>query len=344
MRMVDGVITRVQALLRTPARPPMAVMIDPEHADRPLPGGRLDPRRDYFEVRVNRLHLGYEREWFSRFVPVVFVASEFSHDGAHTAVPALVGPGLIEHLGGATPVGSVIADSRVAGPHPVPPGGVAVSVVLYRVEKEQVAQALFDVVEGAAGALDLTAGTLPYTALAKVVVNGVTALVGGDQPMLARRDHFDPVTPGYYALIDDTDGIDPADLHIRDGDLALGAGGRIEPYRASDYVLYSISRVRPQDVDLTRLPLNQTWQDVVRQATTATSKDLWRGTKATMSTLVGQLYASPDLTWEHAEALEHAWTEDMLALRDRALRRAHLADDRRPPDLARHRALSVLDL
>lgn len=344
MRMVDSVIARMQGLLRTPTRLPLSVLIDPEQVDRPLPGGRLDPRRDYFEVRINRLHLGYEREWFSRFVPVVFVASEFSHDGAPTAVPALVGPGLIERFGGITPVGSIVANSRVAGPHPVPPGGVAVSVVLYRVEKGQVTQALFDVVEGAAGALDLTAGTLPYTALAKVVVNGVTALVGGDQPLLGHRNHFDPVTPGYYALIDDAEGIDPADLHIKDGDLALREGGLLEPYRASDYVIYSIAQVRPQDVDVTRLPLNRTWQDVVRQATTATSKDLWRGTKATMSTLVGQLYASPDLTWEHAQALEREWTQDMLALRDRAVRRAHLADERRPPDLARSRALSVLDL
>ncbi|WP_409467334.1 hypothetical protein [Streptomyces sp. HC307] len=340
----ESLTARMRGLLRTPARPPLWVAIDPQRVDRPLSGGLLDPRRDYFAVRINRLHLGYEREWFTRYVPVVFAATEFSHDGTSTVAPAMVGPGLIEQLGGATPVGTVVADTRVAGPHPVPPEGVAVSVVLYRVEKEQLAQAFLDVVQSAAGALDLAAGIAPFTALAKVVVNGVTALVGGDQPVLARRDSFAPVTPGHYALVDDTGAVDPADLHVEHGELAQRVGGGLRPYRASDYVLYSIEGVPPTAVDLARLPLYRLWQDVMGQATTAVSDELWNGTKAIMSTLVGLLYASPDLTWEHARMLEQDWTQTMVTLREAAVRRAHLADDQQRPDMARSRALAVLDL
>ncbi|MFI8993257.1 hypothetical protein [Streptomyces sp. NPDC053542] len=337
--------TAVQELVRAPARPPLWTRIDPARVDRPPESGPLDPGRDYFEVRINHLHLAYGRKWFSQFTPVVFVAAEFTHDGAQAVVPAMVGPGLIQRHGAETPQGIVIANTRVAGPQPTPPGGLALSVVLYRLQTGDTAQPFLDVLQGAAGALDLAAGLAPYTALAKVVVGGVNALVGGDQPVLARRDEFEPgLRPAYYALIGPGDGVDPAGLHVRDGELAERIDGRLVPLRDVDYVLYSVARVRPEDVDVTRLPLYRVWQDVVQQATEAVTDERWLGTKAAMATLTGLLYSSPDLTWAHAESIQEHWTDVMVDLRERALRLAHLSGARTAPDRARSRALAVLDL
>lgn len=337
--------TSVKDLVRAPARPPLWARIDPRQVDPPLDEGILDPRRDYFEIRINRLHLVHGREWFSQFTPVVFAAAEFVHDGADAVAPAMVGPGLIQRHGAQTPLGTVLADTRIAGPHPAPPGGLALSVVLYRLQVGDTAQPFLNVMQGAAGALDLAAGLAPYTALAKVIVNGVNALVGGSRPVLARRDDFQPgLRPAYYALVGPDGGTDPADLHVSAGELMHRVDGRMVPYRDTDYVLYSVTRVAPAAVDITRLPLFRTWQDVVQQAMEAVTEERWLGTKAAMATLIGQLYASPDLTWEHAEALQHEWTESMVALHRRAVALAQLSGDRAPLDLARTRALSVLDL
>ena len=76
------------------------------------------------------------------------------------------------------------------------------------------AAGFLDVLEGAAGALDLAAGLLPYTALATVVVRGVTSLTGGERALMARRDQFTAVTATYYALIDPTAEVDPESLHV----------------------------------------------------------------------------------------------------------------------------------
>ncbi|MEV0598417.1 hypothetical protein AB0I82_03790 [Streptomyces sp. NPDC050315] len=335
----------VRELVRAPARPPLWTCIDPARVDRPPDPGTLDPGRDYFEVRINHLHLAHGQKWFSQFTPVVFIAVEFVHDGAQVVVPAMVGPGLIQRHGVETPQGIVVANTRVAGPQPTPPGGLALSVVLYRLQTGNTAQPFLDVLQGAAGSLDLVAGIAPYTALAKVVVGGVDALVGGDQPVLARRDEFEPgLRPAHYALVDPGDGIDPAGLHVREGELAQRVNGRLVPLREVDYVLYSVARVRPENVDVTRLPLYRVWQDVVQQATEAVTDERWLGTKAGMATLTGLLYSSPDLTWEHADSLREQWTGTMVDLRERALRLAHLSDAGTAPDPARARALAVLDL
>ncbi|MEN8654162.1 hypothetical protein ABCR94_27090 [Streptomyces sp. 21So2-11] len=335
----------VRGLVRAPAQPPLWTRIDPSRVDRPLEGGTLDPRRDYFEIRINRLHLAHGRQWFSEFTPVVFAATEFVRDGADAVTPAMVGPGLIQRHGAETPLGTVLANTRVAGPHPAPPGGLALSVVLYRLQTGDTAQPFLNVMQGAAGALDLAAGLTPYTALAKVVVDGMNALVGGTQPLVARRDEFEPgLRPAHYALIGPESRVDPACLHISEGELAHWSDGRLVPFRSTDYVLYSLARVAPKDVDVTRLPLFRTWQDVVKQATEAVTDERWLGAKAAMATLIGQLYGSPDLTWEHAEILQQEWTETMVALRERAVGLAHLSDDRTPLTPARSRALAVLDL
>lgn len=335
----------LQHLVSARARPPLWARLGPERVDEPFDDSDLDPRRDYVEVRINRLYFARRSQWFSQFTPVVLAAVEFAYDGGDAVVPTMVGPGLVRRVGGSAPQETVVAGTRVAGPFPAPPGGIALSVVLYRLQIGNSAQAFLDVMQSAAGALDLVAGLAPCTALAKVVVKGVDALVGGDRPVLARRDDLGPgLRPAYYALVDPSSDVAAADLYVTGGELTHRVDGRLVPFTDADYVLYSVNRVAARHIDLARLPLYRVWQDVVRQATEASTAERWLSTKTTMATLSGLLHDSPDLTWEHAEALREEWIETMLGLRARALRLADLAAGQAPLDPARSRALAVLDL
>jgi hypothetical protein len=334
----------IGTFVRAPAQPPLWGRVGAERVDEPVDGARLVADGDYFQIRVQRIHLAYEREWFEKFAPVLLVATEFSYDGQDITRPSVIGPSMIEQLGRAAPLSTTIAGTVVAGPHPMRAGGLSVTVALYRVARGNVVAPFLNVVEGAASALDLTAGLVPYAALARVVVTGVTALAGGDKPLVARRDQFTTVSPAYFALISPVAKVDLDSLYVRAGELMELIGGRMQPFRQADYVLYSIDRVDPKDVDVTQLPLHRQWLTVLDEANKASTAKIWESTKTNLSTLISMAFASPDLTYGHAEALEREWVDKTIQRRDRARARGMLGGPPSGLDQVRTRALAVLDL
>jgi hypothetical protein len=332
----------VKGLIRTEAKPPLWLAFPSNLPD--APGTRLIPNADYFRVRVHRIHLTYERQWFEKFSPMLLIATEFSYDGKNVTQPAVIGPAMIEQLGRAAPVSSTIAGSIVAGPYPLRDVSVSVTVALHRIARSDNAGDFLDVVEGAAKALDIVAGLSPYTALARVVVTGLTALTGGDRPLIARRDEFSPVLASYYALISQTSDVSPESLVINNGELSQRVNGQLRPFRSADYVVYSLDRVGIKDVDITRLPLYRQWLTVLGEATQADTSQVWKSAKANLSSLVTMAFTSPDLTYGHAEALEEEWIAKVLSRRDRARTRGDMGGQTQVLDDVRSRALAVLDL
>ncbi|MEU5958607.1 hypothetical protein [Streptomyces sp. NPDC047525] len=303
------------------------------------------PDQDYFEVCIERVHLAHGKEWLSTFAPMVVATTEFSYDGMRTLVPAVVGPKLLEHLGMGAPPDAVVAGTRVAGPYPVRPGGVAVAVVMHRIEQKQLLTPVLEAVEGVSAALSLAAGVAPFTAVARVLLNGVTALTGGDSPLLGRRDQFGHTQPGYFALLDPDAGCDPARLWVRQGALVLKeVDGSFTPLLNADYVLYRIGQVDQTEVDVTALALYRAWGLVVQEAARAHSDGVWESAKVRMSALVAMLYSSPDLTWSHADTLQREWTQRMKDLRASAIARSELSGEAGDMDRIREHAMSVLDL
>ena len=339
--LLDSARSLFNGLTRSAAQPPLFCAIPAGRVDEPLEEATLVGGRDYFEVRVVRIHLAWSRQWLNQYAPMVVAATEFSYDGAVTVAPVVVGPGTVERLGTAVPDSTVLAGTRIAGPHPLMGSGFAVTVVLHRVDRGQVLEPFLRVLEQAGAALNLAVGLAPYTAVANVVLNGVTAITGGDRPLLARRDDFSEVAGGYYALVDGDGQVDPDDLAIRRGELVLGAAE--EPLRR-DYVLYSIARVEPSEVDITRLPLYRVWRSVLEEASKASTNDVWKSAKTNMAALVGMLFTSPDLTWAHAEQLEEEWVGKLQTLRKRAVRLGTLGPGEATLDRARARSLAVLDM
>ena len=334
---LDVLRSWVKGLARQEAEPPQWVR---------LPGAGqppLVPGEDYFRVRIRRVAVAYEREWLEKYAPMLVVATEFSYDGETITRPAVIGPSMIEQAGGPAPLSTTIADTVVAGPHPLRAGGVGVTVALHRVARGNVVGQLFDVVDGTAKALDLVGGITPYTTLARVVVSGITALTGGDRALVARRDQFTPVQPGDFALLSPRTKLDPAALSLVDGELHTLASGVSTPVRGTDYVVYSVERVAPSDVDVTRLGLHRRWLEVLDEANRASTPEIWQSTKVRLSALVSAAFTSPDLTWHHAEELETEWTAKAVSRRDRARRLGDMGGIGELQD-ARSHALAILEL
>ncbi len=334
----------VGGLIRTQAQPAACVRIDPEHIDQPPDTGQMQADTDYFQVRIHRMHLMYDRQWLERFAPLLLVAVEFSYDGQNVTRPAVIGPEMIDRLGRPGPADAVIAGTVVAGPHPLRAGGVSLTMAMYRVARGNVVGGLLDVLQGATSALDLAAGMAPFTAMATVVVDGVTALTGADSALIARREQFPKVEPVYLALIESPRLADPDVLFVANGELMELYEGRLYPYRRANYVLYSIDRAGPADVDTTRLPLHRQWLAVLDSASKASTPETWETAKANLSSLVGMAFQSPDLTYGHAEKLEQEWTDKVIARRDQARRRGDMGQPGGSVDDAQSRALAILRL
>lgn len=335
---LDALRSWVRGLVRQDAEPPQWVR---------LPGGDqtpLTPGEDYFQVRVRRVQVAYEREWLEKYAAMLVVATEFSYDSQTVTRPSIIGPSMIEEVAGAAPASITITDTVVAGPHPLRAGGIGVTLALHRVARGNVVAGFLDVLDGAAKTLDLAVGLTPYTALARIVVSGITTLTGGDdQALVARRDQFGPVVPGDYALFSPRTKVDTAALTFVDGEVRVTVDGVTSPVRSADYVVYSIERVAPTDVDVTRLPLHRRWLEVLEEANRASTPKIWESAKVRLSSLIGAAYTSPDLTWAHAEQLESEWKGKALARHQRA---KQLGDMGGPVNLqdARTRALAVLEM
>lgn len=312
---------------RSPTRPPICVSIPPDHVqqDRPL-GGVFEPEKHYFQVRVNELFLADGREWYRTYDPLVIVLSEFQYGRSVEAVPTIVGPAVLEKSGVTQlPVGMVFSDTRVAGLHPYRGGRLNISVILCRLARKNHARQLLATLEGAAAAFDFSTSLSTYLKLGRVVVDGIDQLLGlEDSDALAgMRREFDPdagqpFREGFHAIIHAPEGsIDPDHLWVLNGRLHIAApGGPAQPFRAADYVLYSVVGTGAR-TDLAILPFYEQWERVKAEAAKP-GDDAWKSAKANMVALYQHMATSPDLTPAHARALLQQFKGEMQAIHDSA--------------------------
>lgn len=343
---------------QSPSRPPLCVSIPPGHVqqERP-PGGVFEPDKHYFQVRVNELFLASGREWYRTYDPMVVVLSEFQYGRTVEAVPYIVGPAVLEKSGVTQlPVGMVFADTRVAGLHPYRGGRLTISVILCRLARRDHARQLLGTLEGVAGAFDFSTSLGAYLKLGRVVVDGIDQLLGLDDSaaLAGMRREFDPDAgqpfhEGFHAIIHAPEGsINPDHLWVLNGRLFIAApDGPAQPFRAADYVLYSVVGTGAR-TDLAILPFYEQWERVKAEAA-GPGDDAWKSAKANMVALYQQMATSPDLTPTHARALLQQFKAEMQAIHDSATglvsfdTRGLSEPEGTDPDL-RHESVAVLDL
>lgn len=337
----DDLRARIGGLVKAPAKAPLWTAIPPDRTDEPVDTAPLRPEVDYVRVRVHRVHLAIERVWLEQYAPLVMTAVDLSYDGQRITRPAVIGPAMFEQVGVQAPLRATVSGTVVAGPVPLQAGGISITVALHRVVHGNVANALFPVLDDATKALDFAAGLNPYLAVAKVVVGGIGALIGGERALMARRDELVTVTPGLFALIAPTTDVDVERLCVVKGELNEDRDGKLVPFSRADYVLYGVDRASPDDVDVTRLSLHQQWLAVLEEATKASTPEIWQSAKANLTALIGMAFRSPDLTYRHAEQLERQWVERVKARRARAQELGDLGGST-AQDVVRDRALAAL--
>ena len=328
MPLVDRFRSLFDAARAARATLPTRVAIPPAQVDDVARlGAPLARGAQYFQVRLNEMFLSHARRWFVEYEPMVFVGSEFIYDRAETAVPVVVGPSLLDRFGKQdVPAGMVFENTRVAGMHPYRGGRLAISVVVYRIPREDYARRLLGLVERTAEALDFSTALAAYTRIAGALVEGVEALTGLGKaaPVIGHRREIDPdagdaLHPGYFALVDAEEGsLDPATLWVREGRLHVGrTRDAAVPYREADYILYSIASTAERS-DVSTLPFYPQWEHVQREAAVPTD-DAWKSAKANMLALYQSLVLAPDLTPAHAERLADEYARTMKARHQRAV-------------------------
>jgi hypothetical protein len=327
LRWVQGSDTRL------PTRATLAPdhVLDDEAEAKPKP---FEPNVHYFQIRVNEMFLEKSRQWFARYDPMVLVVAEFIYDKKVRTVPMVVGRTMLEKFGQKLPSGTILADTRVAGPHPYKGGRLNLLVMLSQIETANYARNLMQVLESAAG-LSLATGLGAYLPVAGVVLDGLQTLLGLEpvKPLVAFRKEFDPdagdaFEPSWFALIDlPEDQLDPEHLWVKKNRLMVGTDpDNVRPFREGDFVLYSI-RQQTETTELEILPFYPLWQRV-QDAAEKSGKDEgdpnWESARSDMRSLYQTLLSSPDLTERQADELTDTWVVRAQAIRDRGVKIAHM--------------------
>ncbi|MEM5385074.1 hypothetical protein VSR68_15935 [Paraburkholderia phymatum] len=288
-------------------------------------GARIRRDEAYFTLRVNEMYLDLNRQWYAVYDPLVLVVTEFNHGRQRVTVPYVVGPNLIRKQNGeqSPKHGTVVLDTRVAGPFPYRGGDVDISIGFYQVQHANYAKTLLSMIERVS---DLVGGAFQIGVVAKTgaaLLEGVdellniqgTVMLTGLRLSLA-TSAMDPLTTGFCAMVAPPVPQETNALIVRDRRLWIrdaGASGEI-PYRASDYVLLSITGSASRDdeslgpfLDMKNDALNALWDGA----------DGPERAKANLITAYQQMRKSPDITASEASVLFDTW----LAELDRELAR-----------------------
>ena len=343
-------------IIQSETQLPTRIAIPRDQVDRgKTMGGPFARDEHYFQVEVNEMFLSNKREWFSEYDPMVLVISEFSYDKERLTVPFVVGPNLIkaavEKSGKKLPNGMLFTNTRVAGVHPYRGDGLTISVVLYRLRVQDYLRKLMKVVETAAGALSFGTALGAYLKVGDVVLDGIDSLfdLGAIDPVVGHRQEFRKgFEPGYYALIDmPEDQAGDYKFWVREQQLVVGNTLQsAEPFRETDYVLYSISQMDDRD-DLDLLSVYPLWERVAQEATVA-NETYWTNAKAYMGAFYRAMVDSPDLTGLQTDKLYDEYTKKMKNLHQRAAEISNLSEAKRSAltelDEARSRVVSILEM
>ncbi len=285
----------------------------------------------YFQVRINEMYLAYDRQWFSRYAPMVSVVSEFIYDKREEAVPFVVGPSMLKQFGQEIPVNMVFRDTRAVGPHPYHGGRLSLAVILYQIRREDYARDLLHLIENITNVLNVSLPLSNYMKVADTALDGIESIMGLQDtvPLLGARKEFDPdgndvLQSGYFALIDlPNTQVDSSQFWVINQRLHYGQSlAQAVPYQNASFVLYSITQSDERS-DLRTLPFYPLYERILADASEPYDT-IWERTKVNMTTLAQQLILSPDLTSTHADRLTEQYTTEMVKRRKIAVARGML--------------------
>ncbi|MGD9158599.1 MAG: hypothetical protein PVG39_09345 [Desulfobacteraceae bacterium] len=297
-------------LLREPLHKKLYSRVSDDHIlDQGISSTIIKPGNSYFQVRLCELYLRDRREYWSEYIPMGIIVSEFLYNGKTECVPFFVGNQILrnmkEHLDGQY---VDFRNTRVAGPIPYIGDDVGLFVGLFRLKVNDLLENIFSMLETIAKSFDSSVLS-KYLEIAKPLGQGFSDIFSMRKNDLrfGTRDVFDEqqggpqqLRQGYLVYANcPEDELTFDHLWVRENRLYQGKDiNNISSFRNNDYCLVKLEHLETRN-DYSKLPFYDTWKE--------TRKLLFEGQmeKANWKRIemLQSLANSPDLTEEHREQL-----------------------------------------
>src|SRR5262249_9555724 len=153
---------------------------------------------EYFGLTVNEIGLARGREWWSSYDPLVYVCLDFAYGRQRISVPALIGPSALRGMLPANdmgmPHGFVVRDLRVVGPQVFRGGPVDLTIILYKIRRDDYAKELLGLAESIASAIGVPAEVASAFRIGSAVVDAMEAVlkIGSIEPIVGHRIGLNP--------------------------------------------------------------------------------------------------------------------------------------------------------
>ncbi|WP_370962467.1 hypothetical protein [Amycolatopsis sp. cg9] len=308
----------------------------PENGD----GGPAVKDRHRVRVTVNDMRLASDQVLGKTYDPIVLAVTEFVFDGAACRVPFVVGSSMVNAEHG-TPRTMRYTDTLVAGPFPYT-GRIAVTVILYRLLRDDYVRAALDAVQKICSAVGVGGPMSTGLGIANGVLDAVEAALGHKQvqPVLGERIelHGDQLPSASFAVLPDSELADRLWLDggmLKKGDTAASA----KPPAKTDYIVFSVD-AEPL-VDLKSLPwFTPLWNRIVRWAGIP-NEDARSVTRNYLAALYEEIATSPDVPPDAVDDVYARWAQRATTIRERAQGIERWDSTRREADPLLARALHI---
>lgn len=297
--------------------------INRDHIDNgALLGPRFQPNQHYFQIVINEMFLANEREWYIDYAPMTFVACGYDYDGQAVTQPVVVGPTMLKQFEQKLPSGMIFQNTPVTGLHPYRGGSLSLTIILSKLQRQNNADKLLQVVESIAGAVDPTGTLSPYLKIARAVTGGFETLLGLQQtaPVLGYHTTISPdigqkLEPAFIALInEDAQRVERDQFWVVNSKLHYGQNlADVQPYRAHDFILFSIAQGDTRS-DTDMLPFSPLWK-TTRDLAAHAGNHYWEDAKAQFQTLARELINCPDLTEPDVQRLIEQYKDELKQTR-----------------------------
>ncbi|WP_158641446.1 hypothetical protein [Amycolatopsis eburnea] len=268
-------------------------------------------------MTVNDMRLASDQVRSKTYDPLVLAVTESLFDGKTCRVPFVVGSSLVNAEHG-TPRTMRYSDTLVGGPFPYT-GRIAVTVILYRLLRDDYARAALSAVQKICSAVGVGGPMSAGLDIANGVLDAVEAALGHKQvqPVLGERLelHGDQLPAASFAVLPNAEQADRLWLDggmLKKGDTAASA----KPPVKTDYLAFSVG-VEPT-VDLQSLPwFTPLWNRIVRWAGIP-NEDARSVMRNYLAALYEEIATSPDVPPDAVDEIYAGWERRAVAVRERA--------------------------
>lgn len=209
---------------------------------------------NYFAIWVNEMFLYKDREWLNGYEPIVFAFTNFQYGTQkNMETPFVVGRTLIADKKINIPEGILFQNTQIAGVHPYAGDKLTIYMVLSKYRSEDYLEKSLRFIEKIAGVFSENVRAIleRVSGIATVLKEGIESFHDSPDviPVLGSREELSSqvkdIMPGYFVMINRPENeVSQADFFVKDDKLYYGNSLKdCQPYRESDYVLYSLVNI-----------------------------------------------------------------------------------------------------